>query len=75
MPATRVYVVPGALGDWAVRDEQDRLLSTHGTETEAEQAAHDYARRCGAPEIELHDRYGRVHRVLNGRRETAHRPY
>jgi hypothetical protein len=32
----------------------------HGSATEAERAAHDDARACGATQVVVHDRYARV---------------
>lgn len=75
MTAIHVHVMPSEVGEWTVLDEHSGVLSSHPSETEAERAAHAYASRCGAREIMLHDRYGRVHRLLNGDRKQPHRPY
>ena len=51
-------------GVWRVQPEGDaRLLSEHGSETEAERAAARHAVEIGAHEILVHDRYHRVHRA------------
>ena len=55
-----LHVIPTPLGSWYVHSApQSNPLSRHGSATEAEREA----RRAGAREIHLHDRYGRVHRV------------
>jgi hypothetical protein len=55
-----LHVIPTPLGNWNVQRAPDTdPLSRHGSATEAEREA----RRTGAREIHVHDRYGRVHRV------------
>jgi hypothetical protein len=55
-----LHVVATSLGEWQVRrDDDQRVLSAHDTATDAEREA----RRAGAAEILIHDRYDRVHRV------------
>ena len=57
-----VHVVPGRKGVWTVRGGDDAATaSVHGSATEAERAAHDYARVHGATQVVLHDRYARLH--------------
>ena len=57
-----VHVVPGRRGVWTVRGDDDAVAaSMHGSATEAERAAHDYARVHGATQVVLHDRYARLH--------------
>jgi len=58
-----VHVVPGRKGVWTVRGVDD-LASVHTSATEAERAAHDYARARGATQVVLHDRYARLHVAL-----------
>jgi hypothetical protein len=59
---TSVHVVPGRKGVWTVRGADDRTAaSVHGSATEAERAAHDYARVRGAAQVVVHDRYARLH--------------
>jgi hypothetical protein len=60
---TSVHVVPGRKGVWTVRGEAEAAASVHGSATEAERAAHDYARVRGATLVVLHDRYARLHFV------------
>ena len=58
---TSVHVVPGRKGVWTVRGADDgAAASVHGSATEAERAAHDYARVRGATHVVLHDRYARL---------------
>jgi hypothetical protein len=45
------------------REGDERPLSEHGSETEAERAATRHAAAIGAPEVIVHDRYERVHRA------------
>ncbi|WP_028060596.1 DUF2188 domain-containing protein [Candidatus Solirubrobacter pratensis] len=62
--APPLHVVPHRLGSWHLRREGDeRPLSEHGSETEAEQAARRLADRAGHRQIVIHDRYGRVRRA------------
>ena len=62
---TSVHVVPGRKGVWTVRGVDDRAAaSVHASATEAERAAHDYARAQGATQVVLHDRYARLHVAL-----------
>ena len=57
-----VQVVPGRKGVWTVRGVDDAAAaSVHASATEAERAAHDYARVRGATQVVLHDRYARLH--------------
>ncbi len=60
----RIHVVPHDRGGWCVQCEGDeRPLSEHGSETEAELVATRHAAATGAPEVVVHDRYWRVHRA------------
>jgi hypothetical protein len=66
-----IHVLPHERGSWRVqREGDDRPLSEHDSETEAERAA----AAAGASEIIVHDRYGRLHRASpvgpGPRRET-----
>ena len=62
---TSVHVVPGRKGVWTVRGLDDRTAtSVHTSATEAERAAHAYARARGATQVVLHDRYARLHVAL-----------
>ena len=67
MPRSRlieisVHVVPGRKGVWTVRGlDDDAAASVHASATEAERAAHRYARARGATQVVLHDRYARLH--------------
>lgn len=62
-PSGRLHVRADACGVWRVQWEgEDRPLSEHGSETEAERAAARHAMEAGAPEIVVHDRYHRVRR-------------
>jgi hypothetical protein len=47
---TFVHVVPGRKGVWTVRGDGGAATSVHGSATEAERAAHDYARVRGEPD-------------------------
>jgi len=59
---TSVHVLPGRKGVWTVRGVDDaEAASVHPSATEAERAAHDYARASGATQVVLHDRYARLH--------------
>ena len=59
---TSVHVVPGRKGVWSVRAiDQGAAASVHASATEAERAAHSYARVSGATHVVLHDRYARLH--------------
>ena len=59
-----LHVVPDRLGGWHVqREGDDRPLSEHTSETDAEGAAVREARDTGSPDVVVHDRYDRVHRV------------
>jgi len=62
---TSVHVVPGCKGVWTVRGLDGRApTSVHTSSTEAERAAHAYARSRGATQVVLHDRYARLHVAL-----------
>ena len=53
-----LHVTPTPLGTWRVQRRGDpRPLSEHGSATEAEREA----RKAGAAQILVRDRYGRVH--------------
>lgn len=66
--ASAIHVVPHERGSWRVqREGDDRPLSEHGSETAAERAAV----AAGAPEVIVHDRYGRLHAVASRRRPDA----
>ena len=57
-----VHVVPGRKGVWTVRGmDEPAAASVHTSATEAERAAHVYARASGATQVVLHDRYARLH--------------
>jgi hypothetical protein len=68
--APTLHVLPHARGSWRVQREGDeRPLSEHSSETEAERAATRHAATApNAPEIIVHDRYGRLHRAPASRR-------
>jgi len=63
-----VHVVPGRKGVWTVRGVNDAAAaSVHTSATDAERAAHDYARASGATQVVLHDRYARLYvAAVNG---------
>ena len=62
--APGIHVIPGRKGSWSVKtDEADETLSVHPSTTQAEQAAHQLARRRGAHHVIVHDRYCRLHTV------------
>lgn len=64
-----VHVVPGRKGVWTVRGEEDgAAASVHASATEAERAAHGYARESGATQVVLHDRLARLYAVPVNRR-------
>lgn len=56
-----VHVVPGRKGVWTVRGvDAGAAASVHRSASEAERAAHEYARASGATQVVVHDRYARV---------------
>jgi hypothetical protein len=66
--APPLHILPHDRGGWRVQREGDeRPLSEHGSETEAEHAAVTHAATSGAPEIIVHDRYARLHRAPSSR--------
>jgi hypothetical protein len=59
-----VHVVPGRRGVWTVRCVDDgTAASVHASATDAERAAHVYARASGATQVVVHDRYARLYAV------------
>lgn len=77
--APALHVRPDRSGAWHVHAEgEERPLSRHGNETDAERAATRRAAATGAQNVIVHDRYHRVHDVWPGcgRRPLtqAHRP-
>ena len=57
-PVPVLHVTPTPLGTWRVQRNGDpRPLSEHSSATEAEREA----RKAGAAQILVRDRYGRVH--------------
>jgi len=58
-----LHVIPDQVGGWRVqREGEERPLSEHNSETEAESAAVREARATGTPDVVVHDRYDRTHR-------------
>jgi len=70
-PRRSVHVLPGRKGSRSVRIEEDtESFSVHPSTTEAERAAQELARRRGAREVIVHDRYCRLHtRLVEGLRK------
>jgi hypothetical protein len=63
-PPAPIHVVCDELGSWRVkREDEPAPVSQHGNATDAERAALRCAESCGAPEVIIHDRYGRLHRM------------
>jgi hypothetical protein len=61
-----LHVLPDRLGGWRVeREGEDRPLSQHNSETDAEGAAVSEARITGTPEVVVHDCYDRVRRATS----------
>jgi uncharacterized protein DUF2188 len=59
-----LHVRPDRGGVWRVQPEgEERTLSEHVSETEAERAAGRHAAATGATDIVVHDRYNRTHSV------------
>jgi Uncharacterized protein conserved in bacteria (DUF2188) len=59
-----LHVLPDRVGGWRVeREGEDRPLSEHNSETDAEGAAVSEARATDTPEVVVHDRYDRVRRA------------
>ena len=59
-----LHVVPDrSAAGTSQREGEDRPLSEHNSETDAEGAAVREARATGTPDVVVHDRYDRVHRA------------
>ncbi len=60
-----IHIIPD--GDqWNAREENGSVLSTHGTQQEAESAAKAYARQHGGGEVFVHRDEGAFSRIRKG---------
>jgi hypothetical protein len=66
-----IHVRCTSTGVWSVQvDGEGNPVSIHGTETEAERAAHEHAEAHGDGPVIVHDRYART-RVVKDRRSPS----
>jgi len=64
LPAPGIHVIPGRRGSWSVIAEgAAEAVSVHSSNTQAELAARQLARRRGARHVIVHDRYCRLYSV------------